>query len=841
MDQNPVLHRLDPTLCTHIIVGFLTIQNGSYTPEDPIGLGPAKELRTRNPELKIMVSIGTSLAPYILTPLDQRQLAQTTIQYARRLEVDGVDYDWEFPRWSTKDTSEKTNFADYLLSWLHSDWLTDHERSGKIYSQIYRDEELMLGRSAAYCRCTLWKILEGSTNFCLLLLFVVLTVQAVTMVWYYMCRHVAYLQYSLQATMAWYYMCRHVIYLQYSLQATMAWYYMCRHVIYLQYSLQATMAWYYMCRHVIYLQYSLQATMAWYYMYMWRTYSSHNPLPTMVWYYMCRHVAYLQYSLQATMAWYYMCRHVIYLQYSLQATMAWYYMCAMGRKKTLPKYRLVVLGDGGVGKSAITIQFFRKTFVTDYDPTIEDAYVQEMEVEGEKCIMDVLDTAGQEQFSAMRESYMLGGDGFLLVYSVTDRQSFDIIEDLHTQILRVLDRNDVPAILVGNKVDLGPAMRQVQETDGRQLADHLGIPFLETSAKPPPLNVERAFYRVVSCIRHARSTGAAKPSKSKLGLAFNLPVRRILGAADATLVSRSTQYTSSLDYTVLIIHTPGDKSPRLLLAADVTRLCPPPHRNPVFNACHMAAGAARVHPSFPNFTLVSWPLHVVQAMIIMQFDFALTNVPEPRISKKRKGFGMRQVLREAIQAEAQVTGWEPLLLSVAVAAPRTILSVAYDIPKMADAVDFINLMTYDLYFYRWYLPFTAPNAALFPRPIEKGIFRTMNTAWAADEWYKRGMPKEKIMVGIPFYGRTWRLANSNINGLNSLAVGQGFGGGFANYPSVGILSTVCKILENGGTRKYNEASKTPYVYRGRDWISYDDEISVAAKIGPCTLITITAN
>ncbi|UYV80990.1 hypothetical protein LAZ67_19002416, partial [Cordylochernes scorpioides] len=52
-----------------------------------------------------------------------------------------------------------------------------------------------------------------------------------------------------------------------------------------------------------------------------------------------------------------------------------------------------------------------------------------------------------------------------------------------------------------------------------------------------------------------------------------------------------------------IIHTPGGKSPRLLFTADVTRLCPPPHRNAVFGACRMAAGAAGVHPSFPNFTL----------------------------------------------------------------------------------------------------------------------------------------------------------------------------------------------------------------------------------------------
>ncbi len=72
-------------------------------------------------------------------------------------------------------------------------------------------------------------------------------------------------------------------------------------------------------------------------------------------------------------------------------------------------YKLVVVGDGGVGKSALTIQFFQKLFVTDYDPTIEDSYVQHTEVDACLCVLDVLDTAGQEEFSAMREQYMRKG------------------------------------------------------------------------------------------------------------------------------------------------------------------------------------------------------------------------------------------------------------------------------------------------------------------------------------------------------------------------------------------------------------------------------------------------
>lgn len=167
----------------------------------------------------------------------------------------------------------------------------------------------------------------------------------------------------------------------------------------------------------------------------------------------------------------------------------------------LTTYKLVVVGDGGVGKSALTIQFFQKLFVTDYDPTIEDSYIQHTEIDGQWCILDVLDTAGQEEFSAMREQYMRKGDGFLLVYSVTDKQSFDNMPHFHTQILRVKDRDSYPMLLVANKVDL-VHLRRVSEELGRELAQQLKISYIETSAKDPPINVDAAFHEVVRIIRN---------------------------------------------------------------------------------------------------------------------------------------------------------------------------------------------------------------------------------------------------------------------------------------------------------------------------------------------------
>ncbi|MCJ8732256.1 hypothetical protein PDJAM_G00209240 [Pangasius djambal] len=166
----------------------------------------------------------------------------------------------------------------------------------------------------------------------------------------------------------------------------------------------------------------------------------------------------------------------------------------------LPTYKLVVVGDGGVGKSALTIQFFQKIFVPDYDPTIEDSYLKHTEIDGQWAILDVLDTAGQEEFSAMREQYMRTGDGFLIVFSVTDKASFEHVDRFHQLILRVKDRESFPMILVANKVDL-VHLRKVTNEQGCEMAAKHNITYIETSAKDPPMNVDKAFHELVRVIR----------------------------------------------------------------------------------------------------------------------------------------------------------------------------------------------------------------------------------------------------------------------------------------------------------------------------------------------------
>ncbi|EJS41709.1 ras1p [Saccharomyces arboricola H-6] len=171
----------------------------------------------------------------------------------------------------------------------------------------------------------------------------------------------------------------------------------------------------------------------------------------------------------------------------------------LGNKSTIREYKIVVVGGGGVGKSALTIQLIQSYFVDEYDPTIEDSYRKQVVIDDKVSILDILDTAGQEEYSAMREQYMRTGEGFLLVYSVTSRNSFDELLSYYQQIQRVKDADYIPVVVVGNKLDLENE-RQVSYEDGVRLAKQLNAPFLETSAKQA-INVDEAFYNLIRLVR----------------------------------------------------------------------------------------------------------------------------------------------------------------------------------------------------------------------------------------------------------------------------------------------------------------------------------------------------
>lgn len=144
------------------------------------------------------------------------------------------------------------------------------------------------------------------------------------------------------------------------------------------------------------------------------------------------------------------------------------------KKSNYPEHKVIVVGAGGAGKSALTQMFMYGNFVEEYDPTTADSYRKIIDVDGEKCQLDILDTAGQEEY--MRDNYYRLGEGFLIVYSITMRDTFVATNRFYDHILQVKGKEEVPLILVGSKCDL-EGDREVSKQEGQELSQKWGCPF----------------------------------------------------------------------------------------------------------------------------------------------------------------------------------------------------------------------------------------------------------------------------------------------------------------------------------------------------------------------------
>ncbi|KAL7721153.1 small monomeric GTPase [Entamoeba marina] len=181
-------------------------------------------------------------------------------------------------------------------------------------------------------------------------------------------------------------------------------------------------------------------------------------------------------------------------------------------------YKVVMLGTGSVGKSAITLQHVSGYFAFDYNPTVEDFYRTSMEVDGEVCQVEILDTAGQEEFDALKDTYIRSGDGFALVFSITSLNTFLEANEVRERIYRVLEKepeeDHIPITLVGNKVDLEHE-RAVEKNQAEELAKEWGIPYLETSAKKK-ININGLYEGLIRDIRDTRKAELLKNSEDVL-------------------------------------------------------------------------------------------------------------------------------------------------------------------------------------------------------------------------------------------------------------------------------------------------------------------------------------
>merc|ERR1711998_131699 len=174
------------------------------------------------------------------------------------------------------------------------------------------------------------------------------------------------------------------------------------------------------------------------------------------------------------------------------------------------EFKIVVVGTGGVGKSGLTLQFCAGKCPKRYDPTIEDSYRKQTEVKGRPCTLDILDTAGQDEYASLRVEYMQEGKGFIIVYSVTNAESFEEMDQFFNLIKDSKKPGDaVPICLVGNKIDLDD-QRKVTKEQGEKKAqewkkkaqeskDIIGeVTFKETSAlvQPPHTQLTHSTVRL---------------------------------------------------------------------------------------------------------------------------------------------------------------------------------------------------------------------------------------------------------------------------------------------------------------------------------------------------------
>ncbi|VDN54975.1 unnamed protein product [Dracunculus medinensis] len=145
--------------------------------------------------------------------------------------------------------------------------------------------------------------------------------------------------------------------------------------------------------------------------------------------------------------------------------------------------KIALMGYPCVGKSSITLRFVYGSFPDAYDTTIEDIHEKICHFNGRRFSMQITDTAGQQEYSLFPRSCALDIDGYILVYAIDDKKSFDILSTIHDKILENCGDKNVPLVVVGNKLDLQHNSRQVTTNEGKHLASSWNAAFLETSAK----------------------------------------------------------------------------------------------------------------------------------------------------------------------------------------------------------------------------------------------------------------------------------------------------------------------------------------------------------------------
>ncbi|NXO11893.1 REBL1 GTPase, partial [Oriolus oriolus] len=151
--------------------------------------------------------------------------------------------------------------------------------------------------------------------------------------------------------------------------------------------------------------------------------------------------------------------------------------------------KVLILGYRAVGKTSLAHQFVEGKFVECYEPTVESTYNKVVVVGKDEFQLQLVDTAGQDEYTILPHSFVIGIHGYVLVYSVTSVRSFQVVKTLHKKLYESRGKTRMPVVLVGNKADLALQSREVRTDEGKKLAESWGAVFLESSAKESQVTV----------------------------------------------------------------------------------------------------------------------------------------------------------------------------------------------------------------------------------------------------------------------------------------------------------------------------------------------------------------
>ena len=173
-----------------------------------------------------------------------------------------------------------------------------------------------------------------------------------------------------------------------------------------------------------------------------------------------------------------------------------------------------MLGSGGVGKTAITLQFVRNEFSETYVPTIEDEFQKNISIDDETVVCEIVDAAGQEDFKELRSRYIQECEGFAVVYAVDDESSLNFISEVYDDIVRVKNTQKPPIVILGNKCDLpAPHAVPLEKAKAKSASSWNNAEVLETSAKQNK-NTTLSFEKICRLVLN-KNAPAAKEGKKK--------------------------------------------------------------------------------------------------------------------------------------------------------------------------------------------------------------------------------------------------------------------------------------------------------------------------------------